>query len=61
MTEQLLTERQLVINLIFKPVEPNGKLREAESEVFSAFLGEILKEIEAEEQLILDEEKAKKK
>ncbi len=61
MTEQLLTERQLVINFIFKPAEPNGKLREAESEVFSAFLGEILKEIEAEEQLIIEEEKVKKR
>jgi hypothetical protein len=45
-----------LINLVFKP---NGglKLRPAESQLLLAYIGEILKEVEDEEKVIVTEEK----
>jgi len=53
-------ERQFLIDLIFKPNEPGLRLRPAETQLLLAYMGEILKEIEEEEKLIIEEEKAAK-
>ena len=46
---ELMHEQQFLIDLIFKPIEPGLKLRSEETQLLLAYIGEILKEIEAEE------------
>ena len=53
-------ERQFLIDLVFQPVEPGLKLRLAERQLLLSYIGEILKEVEAEEKLIIEEEKTAK-
>ena len=43
-----MKEQQLLIDLVFKPIEPGLKLRPEETQLLLAYLGEILKEIEDE-------------
>ena len=50
---------EFLIDLIFKPNESGLKLRPAETQLLLAYIGEILQEIEAEEKLIIEEERAK--
>ena len=54
-------EQRFLIDLIFKPNENGFKLRPAETQLLLAYIGEILKEIEIEEKLIIEEEKQKAK
>ncbi|MFA4995507.1 MAG: hypothetical protein WC521_09450 [Bdellovibrionales bacterium] len=42
----------ILIELAFKPLVPNLKLRPQESQLLLAYIGEILKEIEEEEKAI---------
>lgn len=58
MSESPSPEQQFVINLVFKPKEPGLRLRPAETQLLLAYMGEILREIEEEERLIIAEEKA---
>ena len=44
------TEQQILIDLVFKPVESGLKLHPEEIQLLLAYMGEILKELEAEEQ-----------
>lgn len=44
-----MSERLFLCDLIFKPLDPKLKLRPEESQLLLAYIGEILKEIEAEE------------
>ncbi len=46
-----MKEQQFLIDLVFKPKEPGLKLRPEETQLLLAYIGEILKEIEEEEQL----------
>ncbi len=54
---QSMNEQQFLIDLIFKPSEPGLRLRPAETQLLLAYMGEILKEIEEEEKVIIEEEK----
>ena len=45
-----MDEAQFLINLVFKPVSPHLRLPPAETQLLLAYIGEILKEIEMEEQ-----------
>jgi hypothetical protein len=57
-----MDEGQFLIELVFKPLEPNLKLRPAESQLLLAYIGEILKEIEEEERKVaqfVEEDKSK--
>jgi predicted RNA-binding protein len=54
--EEHLNERQFIIELAFKPLVPNLKLRPQESQLLLAYIGEILKEIEEEERRIVEKE-----
>ena len=58
MEEPELNE-QFFIDMIFKPNESGLRLRPEETQLLLAYIGEILKEIEIEEQKIIEEEKAK--
>ena len=58
MEEPELNE-QFFIDMIFKPNESGLRLRPEETQLLLAYIGEILKEIEIEEKLIIEEEKAK--
>jgi hypothetical protein len=49
-----MDEQQFLIDLIFKPKEPGLKLRLAETQLLLAYIGEILKEVEEEEKLIVE-------
>jgi hypothetical protein len=51
-----MDEREFLINLIFKPKDSTLRLRPAETQLLLAVAGEILKEIEEEELLILKNE-----
>jgi hypothetical protein len=51
-------DEQFIVNLVFKPFDPKLRLRPEERQLLLAHIGEILKEVEIEEQKILDEEKA---
>ena len=42
-------EQQFIIDLIFKPNEPKTKLSAEETQLLLSYLGEILKELEADE------------
>jgi hypothetical protein len=55
MDKQALDERQFLIDLIFKPNEPGLKLRPEETQLLLSYIGEILKEIEAEERAMSEE------
>lgn len=59
MNESPQNEQEFLINLIFKPEEPELRLRPAETQLLLAYIGEILKEVEIEERRILEEEKFK--
>jgi len=54
-----MDEQQFLIDMIFKPDEPGLKLRPEETQLLLAYIGEILKEIEEEEKLIVEEEASK--
>jgi hypothetical protein len=58
MTEQLNNDQQFLLQLIFKPNETGLKLRPAETQLLLAYIGEILKEVKAEEKLDIEEQKA---
>lgn len=47
-----------VSNMVFKPVSPHLRLPPAETQLLLAYIGEILKEIEAEENQKGEEEGA---
>ena len=49
---ELMDERQFLVDLIFKPNETGLKLRPEEIQLLLSYIGEILKELEAEEQVI---------
>lgn len=49
-----LPVQNILIELAFKPLVPNLKLRPQESQLLLAYIGEILKEIEEEENRIVD-------
>ena len=49
-------EQRYLIELIFKPNETGRKLHLAESQLLLAYIGEILKEVEAEEALARKQE-----
>lgn len=55
-----LDEQRVLIDLLFKPNAHGLKFRPAEIQLLLQYIGEILKEIEVEEKLILEEEKAVK-
>ncbi len=44
--------QNILIELAFKPLVPNLKLRPQESQLLLAYIGEILKEVEEEEKAI---------
>jgi len=50
-----LPVQHILIELAFKPLVPNLKLRPQESQLLLAYIGEILKEIVEEENRIADE------
>jgi len=52
-------QKPFLIELVFKPKEPGHKLRTVESQLLSSYSSEILKEIEAEEKAIIEQERAK--
>jgi hypothetical protein len=51
-----MDERDLIINLAFKPLVAGLKLRPAESQLILAHIGDLLKDVEVEEQMIIEEE-----
>jgi len=53
-----MDEAQFLINLIFKPEVPRLRLRPEETQLLLAYFGEILKEVEVEEQRIIEEQTA---
>ena len=57
--EEPQLNEQFLIDLIFKPNEKGLRLRPAETQLLLAYIGEILKEIELEEQMMIEEAKAK--
>ena len=52
-------EKNLVIDLIFNPNEGKLRLRPQETQLLLAYYAELLQEITDEEQVIIEEEKAK--
>ena len=54
MNHQPINEQQFLVDLIFKPVESGLKLRPEETQLLLSYLGEILKEIQDEENLIAE-------
>jgi len=54
MNQQPINEQQFLVDLIFKPVESGLKLRPEETQLLLSYLGEILKEIQDEENLIAE-------
>jgi hypothetical protein len=54
--QQTTDEQQFLVDLIFKPNESGLKLRPQETQLLLAYIGEILKEVEDEENLIAKEE-----
>jgi len=57
MGKQPKEEQQFLINLLFEPNDPKLRLRPAETQLLLSYIGEILTEIEAEEKIILEEER----
>ncbi len=55
-TNPVTLQQDFLIKLAFKPLVPNLKLRPQESQLLLAYIGEILKEIEEEEQAIKEQE-----
>ena len=51
-------EQGFLLNIIFKPNETGLRLRPEETQLLLAYIGEILKEIEIEEKLIIQEQQA---
>ena len=49
MDKQPSDEQRFLIDLIFKPNEPGFKIRPAETQLLLSYIGEILKELEADE------------
>jgi hypothetical protein len=56
--ENSMDEKEFLIDLIFKPKYSKLKLRPEETQLLLAHIGEILGELEAEEERIIEEEKA---
>jgi hypothetical protein len=56
--ELMDNEQNFLIDLVFKPNENAFKLRPQETQLLLAYMSEILKEIEAEEILIIEEHSA---
>ena len=50
-----MNEQQFLIDLVFKPSESGNRLRPQEMQLLLACTGEILKELEAEEQRMIEE------
>ena len=48
--EEPMNEQQFLIDLIFKPKAEGLRLRPAETQLLLAYIGEILKEVKAEEE-----------
>ena len=55
----VMDEQQFLIDLVFKPNETGLRLRPTETQLLLAHIGEILKEVEAEEKQMIEEEKQK--
>jgi hypothetical protein len=53
-----MDEQKFLIDLVFKPIEPGLKLRPEETQLILSYIGEILKELEAEENAARNEENA---
>ena len=53
-----MNDEQFLVELAFKPMIPNLKLRPQETQLLLAYLGEILKEREAEDEAVAGEQKA---
>jgi len=53
-----MNEQQFLIDIIFKPNGSGLKLRPEETQLLLAYIGEILREIEDEEKLIIKEQHA---
>ena len=51
-----MDEAQFLIDLVFKPVSPHLRLPPAETQLLLAYIGEILKEIEAGEKATEEQE-----
>jgi hypothetical protein len=56
MNHQPINEQQFLVDLIFKPNENGLKLRPEETQLLLAYLGKILKDIQDEENLIVEEQ-----
>jgi len=54
MNIQPATEQKFLIDLVFKPVEPGLRLLPEEIQLLLSYLGEILKELEADEKDIIE-------
>jgi hypothetical protein len=54
----LMDEDNFVMSAIFKPDQPGLKLPPAITQLLLSYIGEILVEIEAEEKVIVEEQKA---
>lgn len=50
-----MNERQLIVELVFKPKPKGMKLYPEETQLLLAYIGEILKEVEEEEQRLMIE------
>jgi len=50
-------EQPFLIDLLFQPNDSKLRLRPAETQLLLSYIGEILSEIEAEEKIILEEER----
>lgn len=53
MKQDTINEERFLIDLIFKPNEPGLILRPEETQLLLAYIGEILKEIQEEEKLLV--------
>ena len=56
--EEPMSEQQFLIDLVFKPNDSGLRLRPAETQLLLAYIGEILKEVEAEEERMSAEQES---
>lgn len=61
MNEASVNEKNFLIKLVFKDHEPGLRLPLEETQLLLAYIGEILRQIEAEEKLIVAEQNAAQK
>jgi uncharacterized protein (DUF849 family) len=54
--EKIMDEKQFLVEMAFKPKDPNLKLNLEQSQLILSHVGELLKEIEAEEKRITEEQ-----